>query len=110
QVGVPYPDDASKNVRDWAAAYKAKFKEDPSLFSAYGYVIADLFYQTAKRAGPNLTTDSFVKALESAPFARDMFGSPEYRFTATQHLGNQKSRVSQIQNGKWVTITDYMSN
>ncbi|MCC6659199.1 MAG: ABC transporter substrate-binding protein, partial [Rhodocyclaceae bacterium] len=110
QVSVPYPDDASKNVRDWAAAYKAKFKEDPSLFSAYGYVIADLFYQTAKRAGPNLTTDSFVKALESAPFARDMFGSPEYRFTATQHLGNQKSRVSQIQNGKWVTITDYMSN
>jgi branched-chain amino acid transport system substrate-binding protein len=68
QVAVPYPDDASKNVRDWAAAYKAKFKEDPGLFSAYGYVIADMFYQTAKRAGPNLTTDSFVKALESAPF------------------------------------------
>ena len=45
-----------------------------------------------------------------APFARDMFGSPEYKFTATQHLGNQKSRVSQIQNGKWVTITDYLSN
>ncbi|MBL8502091.1 MAG: ABC transporter substrate-binding protein, partial [Rhodocyclaceae bacterium] len=83
QVSVPYPDDASKNVRDWAAAYKAKFKEDPSLFSAYGYVIADLFYQTAKRAGPNLTTDSFIKALESGPFPRDMFGSPEYRFTPT---------------------------
>jgi branched-chain amino acid transport system substrate-binding protein len=110
QVAVPYPDDASKNVRDWAAAYKAQFKEDPGLFSAYGYVIADLFYQTAKRAGPNLTTDSFVKALESAPFPRDMFGSPEYKFTATQHLGNQKSRASQIQNGKWVTVTDYLSN
>jgi hypothetical protein len=67
QVAVPYADDSSKNVRDWFAAYKGKFKEDPSLFSAYGYVIADLFYQTAKRAGPNLTTDSFVKALESAP-------------------------------------------
>ena len=110
QVAVPYPDDASKNVRDWAAAYKAQFKEDPGLFSAYGYVIADLFYQTARRAGPNLTTDSFIKALESAPFPRDMFGSPEYRFTATQHLGNQKSRASQIQNGKWVTVTDYLSN
>ncbi len=110
QVSVPYADDASKNVRDWAAAYKVQFKEDPGLFSAYGYVIADLFYQTAKRAGPNLTTESFVKALESAPFPRDMFGSPEYKFTATQHLGNQKSRVSQIQNGKWVTVTDYMEN
>ncbi|MDT3737573.1 MAG: ABC transporter substrate-binding protein [Denitratisoma sp.] len=110
QVAVPYPDDASKNVRDWAAAYKAQFKEDPGLFSAYGYVIADLFYQTAKRAGPNLTADSFVKALEKEAFPRDMFGSPEYKFTATQHLGNQKSRVSQIQNGKWVTVTDYLSN
>jgi branched-chain amino acid transport system substrate-binding protein len=110
QVSVPYADDASKNVRDWAAHYKAKFNEDPGLFSAYGYVIIDLFYQTAKRAGPNLTTASFVKALESAPFPRDMFGSPEYKFTATQHLGNQKSRVSQIQNGKWVTVTDYLEN
>jgi branched-chain amino acid transport system substrate-binding protein len=110
QVSVPYPDDASKNVRDWAAAYKTQFKEDPGLFSAYGYVIADLFYQTAKRAGPNLTTDSFIKALESAPFPRDMFGSPEYKFTATQHLGNAKSRVGQIQNGKWVAITDYLEN
>jgi branched-chain amino acid transport system substrate-binding protein len=110
QVAVPYPDDASKNVRDWAARYKELFKEDPGLFSAYGYVIADLFYQTAKRAGPKLTTDSFVKALESAPFPRDMFGSPEYKFTATQHLGNQQSRVSQIQNGKWVNITDYLTN
>ena len=108
QVAVPYPDDASKNVRDWSAAYKAKFNEDPGLFSAYGYVIADLFFQTVKRAGPKLTTDSFVKALESAPYPRDMFGSPEYKFTATQHLGNQQSRVSQIQNGKWVNITDYL--
>ncbi len=110
QVSVPYPDDASKNVRDWAAAYKVKFKEDPSLFSAYGYVIADLFYQTVKRAGPKLTTESFVKALESGPFPRDMFGSPEYKFTATQHLGNMKSRVGQIQNGKWVDVTDYLEN
>jgi branched-chain amino acid transport system substrate-binding protein len=109
QVAVPYPDDASKNVRDWTARYKELFKEDPGLFSAYGYVIADLFYQTVKRAGPNLTTDSFVKALESAPFPRDMFGSPEYKFTATQHLGNSQSRVSQIQNGKWVNITDYLT-
>ncbi len=110
QVGVPYADDASKNVRDWAASYKAKFKEDPGLFSAYGYVIADLFYQTAKKAGPNLTTDSFVKALESTAFPRDMFGSPEYKFSATQHLGNIKSRVSQIQNGKWMAVTDYLEN
>lgn len=108
QVGVPYPDDASKNIRDWAARYKAKFNEDPGLFSAYGYVIADLFFQVANKTGPKLTTESFVKTLESSTFPRDMFGSPVYTFSPTQHLGNQKSRVSQIQGGKWHAVTDYL--
>lgn len=110
QVSVPYADDASKNIRDWAAAYKAKFGEDPGLFSAYGYVIMDLFYQTAKKTGPNLTTDAFVKTLDSSTFARDMFGSPEYKFSPTQRLGNDKSKVGQIQNGRWVAVTDYLPN
>lgn len=107
QVGVPYPDDASKNVRDWAASYKAKFNEDPGLFSAYGYVIADLFIQVVK-TGDKLTTESFIKTLETSTFPRDMFGSPVYSFTPKQHLGNTKSRASQIQGGKWVPVTDYL--
>jgi len=109
QVSVPYADDASKNLRDWFAAYKAKFNEEPGLFSAYGYVAMDMFVQTAKKTGASLTTDSFIKVLESTTFARDMFGSPEYKFTATQHLGNDKSKVGQIQSGRWVAVTDYLA-
>jgi branched-chain amino acid transport system substrate-binding protein len=109
QVAVPYADDSSKNVRDWFASYKAKFNEEPGLFSAYGYVAMDMFVQTAKKTGANLTTDSFLKTLESTTFSRDMFGSPEYKFTPTQHLGNDKSKVGQIQNGRWVAITDYFT-
>ena len=109
QVAVPYADDSSKNVRDWFASYKAKFNEDPGLFSAYGYVAMDMFVQTAKKTGANLTTDNFIKTLESTTFARDMFGSPEYKFTPKQHLGNDKSKVGQIQNGRWVAVTDYLS-
>lgn len=107
QVGVPYPDDASKNVRDWAAAYKAKFNEDPGLFSAYGYVIADLFYQTAKRAGPNLTTDSFVKAMDTMTIPTDIFGSAEQTFGPKKRLGSNLSRLSQIQDGRWKVVSDY---
>ncbi len=110
QVGVPYADDSSKNVRDWFASYKAKFNEEPGLFSAYGYVAMDMFVQTAKKTGPKLNTENFIKVLESTTFSRDMFGSPEYRFTPTQHLGNEKSKVGQIQNGRWVAVTDYLSN
>ncbi len=107
QVGVPYLDDPSKNVRDWGTRYKAKFNEDPALFSAYGYVTIDLFYQAAKKAGPNLTTDAMVKTLETINFTRDMFGSPEYKFSPTLRLGNAKSRIAQIQNGKWLPVADY---
>lgn len=108
QVAVPYTDDAARTVRQWAARYKTRFKEEPSLFSAYGYVAIDMFYRTALAAGPQLGTDNFVKTLETTPLPRDMFGSPEYRFSATQHLGNQRSRIAQIRNGRWVSITDYL--
>ena len=109
-TGVPYMDDPSKNVRDWGVRYKAKFNEDPGLFSAYAYSAFDLFYRAAQKAGQNLTTDSLAKALETTSFPRDMFGSPEFKFSATNHLGNAKSRIGQIQNGKWASITDYLDN
>ena len=109
-VAVPYMDDPSKNVRDWGAKYKAKFNEDPGLFSAYGYEAMDMFAQTVRKTGANLTTDSFLKVLESTTFPRDMFGSDEFIFTPKQHLGSDKSRIGQIQNGRWAVLTDYMNH
>jgi len=110
QTGVPYMDDPSKNVREWGTRYKAKYNEDPGLFSAYGYMALDLFYRAAQKAGQNLTADTLAQAYESTSFPRDMFGSPEFKFTKTSHLGNNKSRIGQIQNGKWAAITDYLDN
>ena len=109
QTGVPYMDDPSKNVREWGASYKAKFKEDPGLFSAYGYAAVDLFYRAAQAAGQKLTTESLANAFETTEFPRDMFGSPGFKFTKTSHLGNTKSRIGQIQNGKWTAVTDYIA-
>lgn len=109
-VNVPYPDDASKNVRDWAAAYKAKYKEDAALFSVYGYEVIDLFVQIAIKAGPNLTVDSFIKAIESYSGPRDMFGGDAVSFSKTKHLGTNRARLSQIVNGKWTPLTDYFAD
>lgn len=110
QTGVPYMDDSSKNLRDWGYRYKAKFNEDPGMWSAYGYLMLDLFYGAAQRAGNNLSVESLAYALETTSFPRDIFGSPEFKFSKTSHLGNSRSRVGQIQNGKWVALTDYMDN
>ena len=41
-------------------------------------------------------------------FPPDMFGSPESNYTATKRLGNDLSRLSQIQDGKWKVVSDYV--
>jgi branched-chain amino acid transport system substrate-binding protein len=104
----PYMDEANDKVRFWASKYKTKFNEDPTVFSAYGYTIIDSFAIAAQNAGPNLTTDSFVKAMETTKFAPDLFGSPPMAFGPKLRLGNDQSRMAQIQNGRWVSVTGYL--
>ena len=106
-IQVPYLDDASQPIRFWANKYKTKFNEDPGVFSVYGYEIMDNFIQGAQRAGPNLTTESFIKGMESAPIEPDMFGSDTLTYTAKKRLGTERSRLSQIQDGRWKVVSDY---
>jgi len=104
---IPYLDEASQPLRFWASKYKTKFNDDPTVFSAYGYLIMDYFAQAATKAGPNLTTDSFIKVMDASSFPTDIFGSPPATFTATKRLGSDASRLSQITDGKWKVISDY---
>jgi len=108
-ANIPYPDDPSKNVRDWLQRYKAKFGEDATLFSAYGYSVISHFEKVAQGAGTNPTTESFIAAMERHATPRDMFGADEMSFSKTRHLGTDRARLSQIQNGRWVTVTDYIT-
>ncbi len=108
-VNQPYMDDASKNVRDWALKYKQKFNEDPGVFSAYGYSIISMFAKVAQDTGPSLTTERFLATLEKTTFPRDMFGADEMTFTKAKHLGSNRARLSQIVNGKWTPLTDYIT-
>ena len=107
-VQNPYLDEASQPIRFWANKYKTKFNDDPSVFSVYGYSVVDSFIQAARKAGPNLTTDSFIKAMDSITIPSDMFGGAPQTFTATKRLGNDSSRMSQIQDGKWKVVSDYL--
>jgi branched-chain amino acid transport system substrate-binding protein len=106
----PYVDDAvSPQVKFWATKYQTKFSEDPTVFSAYGYVIIDSFAMAASAAGQNLTTDSLIKAMETTAFPPDMFGGPAMTFGLKKRLGNDQTRMAQIQNGRWVSITGYLA-
>ncbi|MBI5257794.1 MAG: ABC transporter substrate-binding protein [Burkholderiales bacterium] len=109
-VQHPYIDDEQAPLRFWANKYKTKFNEEPSVFSVYGYNAVDAFIRAVTKAGPNLTTDSFIKAMDTISIPPDIFGAPELSFTASKRLGNDRSRLSQIQNGRWKVISDYMKN
>ncbi len=104
----PYADGASPALATWIARYRARHGAAPNVWSAMGYSIADLFIRAAERAGPELTTERFVAALEQLPPHADLFGGPPYRFSATDHLGNRHGRLAQIRDGRWVILGDYL--
>ncbi|NRF69958.1 ABC transporter substrate-binding protein [Aquincola sp. S2] len=104
----PYLDEASQPIRFWATKYKTKFNEDPTVFSVYGYNIIDTFIRAAQKAGPNLSVDGFIKSMDTMVVPPDIFGSPEMTFTSTKRLGSDMSRLSQIQEGRWKVVSDYV--
>ena len=106
-VKNPYLDDASKDVSFWANKYKTKFSEDPTVFSVYGYTAIDSFAKAAQKAGANLSTDSFIKAMDTLSIPPDMFGSAPVSFSPTKRLGSDLSRLSQITDGRWKVVSDY---
>ena len=106
-VQNPYTDETSQPIRFWANKYKTKFNEDPTVFSAYGYTIVDTFANAATKAGANLSTESFIKAMDTMKIPSDIFGSAPATFSPTKRLGSDASRLSQITDGKWKVISDY---
>ena len=106
-VQNPYIDAASQPVRFWATKYQTKFNEEPTVFSVYGYNAVDAFIAAAQKAGPNLTTDSFIQAMETIKFPSDIFGTPPSQFGPKKRQGTDLTRLSQIVNGKWTVVSEY---
>ncbi len=109
-VQNPYTDEQSQPIRFWANKYKTKFNEDPTVFSVYGYSIINTFATAATKAGKGLSTESFIKVMDTMSIPPDIFGSAPATFTATKRLGSEASRISQIQDGKWKAVSEYFSS
>jgi branched-chain amino acid transport system substrate-binding protein len=106
-VQNPYLDEANPQLRAWANKYKGRFNSDPSVFSAYGYIAIENFARGIQKAGANLTTDSFIAAMDSMSVPADMFGSAPATFGPQKRLGSNAHRLSQITDGRWKVISDY---
>jgi branched-chain amino acid transport system substrate-binding protein len=108
-VQNPYLDAASQPIRFWASKYQTKFNEEPTVFSVYGYFIIDSFAKVAGKAGANLSTDSFIKVMDTLTLEPDMFGGAKMTFSPTKRLGSDASRLSQITDGKWKVVSEYFN-
>jgi branched-chain amino acid transport system substrate-binding protein len=105
---MPYTDETDLAIRFWANKYKTRFNEDPTIFSVYGYTIVDMFIKGARKTGPNLTVDTFVKAMDLTVFPSDSFGSPKMHYGPNHRLGSDASRLSQIRDGRWKVVSGYI--
>jgi branched-chain amino acid transport system substrate-binding protein len=105
----PYRDHLSPTAQQWFDRYKERFKADPNIGAVYGYVAADLTVLGLEKAGPELTTDSFVKGLESIKGYHDIFNGPEVNFGPDKHQGANSSFLAIVKGGKWVRLTDPLS-
>jgi branched-chain amino acid transport system substrate-binding protein len=107
-VPLPYADDPNPAVRSWVAAYKKRFSEEPGLYSMYGYYTVATFAKIADKAGRSLTADTFNTTMESLKLPPDALGNPGFNVSKDNRLSNQKIRVTQLVDGKWVFISDYL--
>ena len=107
-IALPYADDPNPAVRDWFAAYKKRFNEDPGLYSMYSYYAMTTFAKAADKAGKKLTPESFNTAMEATKLGPDVLGNPGFNVSKDNRLSNQKVRVTQLVKGKWNLVSEFL--
>ncbi len=83
--------------------YKAATGEDPVGFSMLGYAAADMMVKALEAAGPDLTHDSFIEAMESLNYTDELVGN-EITYGPDDHQGADTVYVSVVENGAWKKV------
>ena len=106
---MPYRDTLSPTAQAWFDRYKDRYKIEPNIGAVYGQVAADLTVTALEKAGKDLTTDGFIKAMESIKGYKDIFNGPEVSFGPDKHQGANSSFLAVVKGGRWVRVTDPLS-
>jgi len=105
----PYADHPSQEVRDCVADYKERHGPEPNTGSLLGWLVADFTVRALRDAGPDLTVDSLVAAIESIDDYQDIFGGPVLSFGPEKRVGSDESFLAEVQDGRWVRVTENLS-
>jgi branched-chain amino acid transport system substrate-binding protein len=100
-----YPDDPRPDVQDFAKRYQARYGRAPNFHGEVGYTAASVVLLALDRSGRDLTTDGFIKAMESVHDYKDIFGSV-LSFGPEQHHASTSSFLTIVKGGRWVPVVD----
>jgi ABC-type branched-subunit amino acid transport system substrate-binding protein len=106
---VPPPTSNFPAVNEYRTLLEKYFPgEKPNFVSLEGFLATKVFVAILKRAGKDLTRESFIKAAENIKNLDIGIGN-KISFSAKNHQGSQKVYPTVIKNGKYQIIKDWES-
>jgi branched-chain amino acid transport system substrate-binding protein len=91
------------HVKQWVADYQAEYGEFPGTGALLGRSAAEGLVMALEAAGPDLTSENFLKAMESLDYIDPITGV-QIEYSADDHQGGNAIIISQIEDGNWKVI------
>ena len=99
-----YPDtEENEQAVEWYNRFLELYGSAPDIAAMEGYRAADLVVRALESAGPDVTRESFIAALESLGTYKDIFGYT-LEFSEDNHNGVRESVLAQVQNKRWIPL------
>ena len=106
---IPFlPGSKNADMVKWEAAWKKEYPNAPvgrpNNFDVMGYADTYVIADAMKRAGRDLTTDSFIRALEATNGYRVGAIATPRTFTGKHHIGNLTLVPLIVKDGEWEPV------
>ncbi len=99
-----HADDPDPKVHAFVTKFRQLYGKDPNFAAQVGYTGAQLVVLALQQAGKDLTTEGFIKGMESIKNYHDIFGSPPFSFGPQKHLGSDQAFLCVVKDGVWVPV------
>jgi branched-chain amino acid transport system substrate-binding protein len=99
-----YPDDQRTAVHGFATKFKQTYGFDVNYLGEAGYTAACFTIAVLEKAGRDLTTDSFIAAMESMKDWRDIFDGPPLSLSTDSHHASNQSFLSVVKDARWTPV------
>lgn len=99
-----YPDDPRPAVHAFATKFKSTFGIDVNYLGEAGYTAVQFTIAALQKAGRDLSTDSFIAAMETMKDWRDIFEGPALSLSPTDHHASNQSFLSVVKDARWTPV------